>query len=97
MNNLNRRLATLRKSAGVGKFTFHDLQRSCITNWAHHLPTHVVQKLAGHSDIKTTQQYYLAVRHDDLELARTVQERLLTRNATDQEVTNSAAGNASPA
>ncbi len=90
VNNLNRRLATRRKKAGVAKFTYHDLRRSCITNWAHHLPAHVVQKLAGHSDIKTTQKYYLAVRSDDLELARSVQERLLCDGATDQELTNSA-------
>jgi len=34
VNNLNRRLETLRKRAGVGKLTYHDLRRSCLTNWA---------------------------------------------------------------
>jgi len=77
MNNLNRRLATLRKRAGVAKFTFHDLRRTCITNWARHLPVHVVLKLAGHSDIKTTQRYYLSVQEDDLEKARVVQSEVL--------------------
>jgi integrase len=88
LNNLNRRLATLRKIAGVSKMTFHDLRRSCITNWARTLPTHVVQKLAGHSDIKTTQHYYLAVRQGDLEEARRVQAGILQQKVTDQEVTN---------
>ena len=74
---LNRRLATLRKRAGAAKFTFHDLGRTCITNWARHLPVHVVLKLAGHSDIKNTQCYYLSVQEDDLEKARVVQSEVL--------------------
>jgi integrase len=89
VNNLIRRLATLRKWAGVAKFTFHDLRRSCITNWARHLPVHVVQKLAGHSDIKTTQQHYLSVQPDDLETARSVQAELLAARPRDQLLTNS--------
>jgi integrase len=88
VNNLNRRLATLRKGAGVAKFTFHDLRRSCITNWARHLPAHVVQKLAGHSDLKTTQRYYLSVQADDLEKARQVQSGILGGQATDPKLTH---------
>ncbi|MGB2755698.1 MAG: site-specific integrase [Phycisphaerae bacterium] len=61
----------------MAKFTFHDLRRTCITNWAKHLPVHVVRKLAGHSDIKTTQRYYLSVQEDDLEKARVVQSEVL--------------------
>ena len=85
LNNLNRRLATLRKRAGVAKFTFHDLRRTCITNWAKHLPVHVVQKLAGHSDIKTTQRHYLSVQQDDLEKARSVQSAMLGASGLTQE------------
>jgi integrase len=88
LNNLNRRLATLRRRAGISKLTFHDLRRSCITNWARTLPTHLVQKLAGHSDIKTTQHYYLAVRQADLEEARRVQTGILQEKVTDQQMTN---------
>ena len=51
---------------------------------------HVVQKLAGHSDMKTTQQYYLAVQEDDLEKARKVQSDILAAAPTDQLLTNSA-------
>jgi integrase len=40
-----------------------------MTNWAMKLPIQVVQQLAGHSDIKTTRQYYLAVRPEDLQSA----------------------------
>jgi integrase len=53
------------------------MRRSCITNWAGHLPVHVVQKLAGHSDIRTTQQYYLLVQPQDLQKARAIQTSLL--------------------
>jgi hypothetical protein len=72
----------------VVKCTFHDLRRSCITNWARHLPAHVVQKLAGHSDIKTTQVYYLAVQEDDLERARQVQSAILNGDPTDPLLTH---------
>jgi hypothetical protein len=33
--------------------------------------------LAGHSDIKTTQQFYLSVQPEDVARAQTVQESLL--------------------
>jgi len=89
LNNLNRRLATLRKKGGLMKFTYHDLRRSCITNWAKAMPAHVVQQLAGHSSIKTTQQYYLSVQEDDLEKARRVQSAILEVDPTDQILTNS--------
>ena len=89
LNNLNRRLNTLRKNAGVSKMTYHDLRRSCITNWARVLPMHVVQKLAGHSDIKTTQQYYLAVQEDDLSKARLFQAQIMRLGLTDQKLTKS--------
>jgi integrase len=89
INNLNRNFAVLRKLAGVEKFTFHDLRRSCITNWAKRLPVHVVRKLAGHSEIKTTQQYYLSVQEDDLELARQVQSEILKAGLTDPKLTHS--------
>jgi integrase len=88
LNNLCRRFKTLRRRAGVAKCTLHDLRRSCITNWARELPIHVVQKLAGHSDIKTTRLYYLAVEQSDLEKARLVQEKTLGTRLTDPKLTH---------
>jgi integrase len=88
LNNLNRRFNTLRRRAEVAKCTLHDLRRSCITNWAKVLPIHVVQKLAGHSDIKTTRLYYLAVEESDLERARKVQEKILRNDQTDPLLTH---------
>ena len=88
LNNLVRRFITLRRHAEIAKCTLHDLRRSCITNWAKVLPIHVVQKLAGHSDIKTTRLYYLAVEESDLERARKVQEKILRTNQTDPLLTH---------
>ena len=42
-----------------------------------------IKKLAGHSDIQTTQQYYLSVQEDDLEKARQVQSEILGGVLTD--------------
>jgi integrase len=92
VNNVLRRFKTLCKRAGVGPFTIHDLRRSCITNWGGRLPIHVVQQLAGHSDIKTTQQFYLSVQDDDLIKAKTLQQEIVgdvPPPATDQKLTKS--------
>ena len=88
VNNWLRRVKTLCRRAGVGLYTLHDLRRSCITNWARHLAIHIVKKLAGHSDIQTTQQYYLSVQEDDLEKARQVQSEILGGVLTDPLLTH---------
>lgn len=77
VNNLLRRFQTICRKAGVRAYTLHDLRRSCITNLARQLPIHVVQQLAGHSDMHTTQRYYLVVQRQDLERARAIQAALL--------------------
>jgi integrase len=89
VNNIKRAFDTLLKKAGVPQSTLHDLRRSCITNWARELPAHVVQKLAGHSDIKTTQKYYLIVRQEDMDRARMVNSKILRRVPTDPLLTHS--------
>ena len=38
---------------------------------------HVVQELAGHSDIRTTRQYYVKVRPEFVEAARKAVEAVL--------------------
>jgi len=73
------RLKVFCKRAKVSKFCFHDLRRSCITNWAKILPIHVVQELAGHSKIETTRKYYLSVGKSDMEMARKIQEEVLAK------------------
>jgi integrase len=76
-NNQLRRFQTLCRRAGVEEFTVHDLRRSCITNWAKKLPIHVVQQLAGHSDIQTTRQFYLSVQAEDMARAQALQAEVL--------------------
>jgi hypothetical protein len=53
----------------------------------------VVKELAGHSSIKTTQQFYLSVHSEDLERAQAIQaaalEKILNVDPTDNIVTNS--------
>lgn len=50
----------------IGQRTFHDLRRTAITRWTQNrdLSPQEVQKLAGHAYIKTTMEFYAAVRDD---------------------------------
>lgn len=93
VNNILRRFKTLCRRAGVKQYTIHDIRRSCITNWAKRLPIHVVKELAGHSDIKTTQEYYLSIQPEDIAKAQKVQESLLGNipqtDLTDPKLTHS--------
>ena len=77
INNLDRDFHILRCKAGVDYCVPHDLRRSAITNWAKKLPIQVVQQLAGHSDISTTREYYLAVRSEDLASANKFLNKVL--------------------
>jgi len=92
-NNALRRFQTLCRRGGVGPYTIHDMRRSCITNWAKHLPIHVVKQLAGHSDIRTTQRYYLSVQPEDVNRAQAIQAEIVGEiprgDLTDPKVTHS--------
>ncbi|MBI1826020.1 MAG: tyrosine-type recombinase/integrase [Planctomycetes bacterium] len=59
--NITRDFHSIRRRAGVPKCKFHDLRKSYCTNIAQVTPLHVVQQLAGHADIRTTQKHYLQV------------------------------------
>jgi len=49
--------------AGIEEGTFHDLRRTCITNWfAYGLSEYEVMILAGHASFETTRRFYMAVR-----------------------------------
>jgi len=77
LNNLLRCFKTICRRASSRPYTLHDLRRTCVTNWAGQLPIHVVQQLAGHSDMRTTQRFYLSVQPQDLDKARAIQSSLL--------------------
>lgn len=70
--NFGNAFRRLRRRAGIEQGTFHDLRRTCLTYWSRYLPPQEVQKLAGHADIETTMRYYLGVRADVLDLAKTL-------------------------
>ena len=65
----------IRKLAGIQTGTFHDLRRTCLSNWvAQGLSLHEVKELAGHAGIETTDRFYLAVRKDVVDRARVASE-----------------------
>lgn len=68
----------IKQRAGIKKGTFHDLRRTCITEWLESgLKPHEVKELAGHSDIETTMNYYVAIRSDLTDKARTASDKCL--------------------
>ena len=99
MNNMLRKFKTRCRQAGVKEYCFHDLRRTCISNWARYLPIHLVQELAGHSDMRTTKRYYLSVHPDDIAKAQRVQAEVLAdileADLTDPKLTHSAQKGAS--
>ena len=65
----------IRKLAGIATGTFHDLRRTCLSNWiVQGLGLHEVKELAGHAGIETTDRFYLAVRKDVVDRARAASE-----------------------
>jgi integrase len=65
----------IRARAGIASGTFHDLRRTCLSNWiVQGLSLHEVKELAGHAGIETTDRFYLAVRKDVVDRARVASE-----------------------
>jgi len=65
----------IRQRAGIEVGTFHDLRRTCLSNWVtQRLSLHEVKELAGHASIETTDRFYLAVRKDVVDRARAASE-----------------------
>lgn len=75
--NIWRDFDAIRRGAKVPPCCMHDLRRSYCTNLARAMPMHVVQELAGHSDIRTTRRYYVSVQPELLDEARRAVERSL--------------------
>jgi integrase len=65
----------IRARASIASGTFHDLRRTCLSNWiVQGLSLHEVKELAGHAGIETTDRFYLAVRKDVIDRARAASE-----------------------
>jgi len=77
--NTWRDFQVIRRKAGVPNCSLHDLRKSYCTNLASSIPMHVVQELAGHSDIRTTRQYYVKVPPELLEKARRAVDTLVMK------------------
>ena len=75
--NCWRDFQAIRRRAGIPKCTMHDLRKSYCTNLSAKVPMHVVQELAGHSDIRTTRRYYVQMRPEFLQVARQAAEATL--------------------
>ena len=56
-----RRQAAQAGLPGADSLTVHCMRKSCIQNWANHLPMNVIKELAGHANITTTAEYYTKV------------------------------------
>ena len=71
VSNFRYQFLSILERANIQEGTFHDLRRTCITNWfANGLSEFEVMVLAGHSSFETTRKFYLAVRKDIIDRAR---------------------------
>ena len=71
VNNFEHQFKAILKRAGISDGSFHDLRRTCLTNWlTNGLGEYDVMKLAGHASFETTRRFYLGVRRDLLDRAR---------------------------
>jgi len=69
--NFRRGWKLICKRAAVEGVTFHDLRATCITEWLEKgMMPHEVQRLAGHSSIDTTMNYYVGIRESMIDRAR---------------------------
>jgi integrase len=69
--NFRRNFMAVCKRARLEDVTFHDLRSTCITEWMEQgMMPHEVQRLAGHSSIETTMNYYVGIRESMLQRAR---------------------------
>jgi integrase len=75
--NFWRDFDALRRRAGLPPGSLHDLRKSYCTNLSGAVPLHVVQELAGHSDIRTTRRYYVKMQPEFIAAARAAVEAAL--------------------
>ena len=77
---LNNAIRDIRQHARLGELpesdtlTVHCFRKSCIQNWANHLPMNVVKEFAGHGHVSTTLDYYSKVCPEHEERAVAISE-----------------------
>lgn len=76
--NWSKQFKRILNKVGITAAKFHNLRSTCITEWLEcGLEPHEVKELAGHADIKTTIDYYTAVRDEVVDRARTASTQCL--------------------
>lgn len=71
VSNFRYQFRAIMVKAGTEKGEFHDLRRTCLTNWlANGFSEYDVMTMAGHASFETTRRFFLAVRKDVLDRAR---------------------------
>ncbi len=75
LDNFDDHFNRIKALASIEDGTFHDLRRTCLSNWVTQgLSLYEVKELAGHAKIETTERFYLAVRRDVVDRARLASE-----------------------
>jgi len=81
-SNFRRNWKVICKHAGIDDATFHDLRATCITEWFEQgMMPHEIQRLAGHSSIETTMNYYVGIRETMIGRAREASSATLNGNS----------------
>jgi len=71
VSSFTKQFQKILKTANIEPLEFHDLRRTALSNFFYSgLDSISVQKIAGHSNLKTTASFYLAIRPDLIEKAR---------------------------
>jgi len=80
VGNIREQFIYILEQARIDHGTFHDLRRTCLTNWlAQGLSEYEVMILAGHASFDTTHKFYLAVRDDIMDRARQASTQVMER------------------
>ena len=86
--NFSKPFERIKRLAGVSAGTYHDMRRTCITEWLERgLQPHEVKQLAGHVDIDTTMRYYVTTRESLLDRARLASASVFDTGCAHMDVT----------
>jgi integrase len=78
LNNFSRDFKRILQRAGIQAGEFHDLRRTCLSNWLRNgMREYEVMALAGHSSFETTHKFYVAIPQDLLDRAREASSQTL--------------------